>query len=102
MMLLDILYVAGAFLGGAVTGYAFFTALRVNVSLYTNSRVGRAIMLHFIRMIFSVAAFVGFAALGTLTLIVSLAGFLFARHIVTRPEKETAFDINNLSQVYQL
>ena len=102
MMVVEIFYALCAFLGGILLGYAFFVTLRLNVTLYTSGRAGRAIILHVLRTVFSVAAFIGFAALGAIPLVTSLAGFLLARHIVIRSENNKQADTYNLSQVYQL
>ncbi len=100
MMEMNILYAFGALLGGAVLGVAFFVALRINVKLYADGRVLPAIVLHMLRTIISIAGFIGFAALGALPLIVSLGGFLFARHIVIQSEKKKSSDVYSAARVF--
>ena len=100
MMETNILYAFGALLGGAVLGCAFFLALRINVKLYAEGRVLPAIALHMLRTVISIAGFIGFAALGALPLIVSLGGFLFARHIVLRFEKKNSSDAYSAARAF--
>ena len=88
-MEINILYAFGALLGGAVLGGALFVALRINVKLYADGR-----------SIISIAGFIGFAALGALPLIVSLGGFLVARHIVIRSEKKNPSDVYGTARVF--
>ena len=75
-----------AFLGGGVLGYVFFMALRINVKLYAAGRVLPAVALHVFRTAVAVVAFIGFAALGAVPLMIALASFLIARYVVSRPE----------------
>lgn len=77
---------------GAALGMAFFGALAWNVRLYCgNSGPRLAPLIHAMRLLGTVAVFVGIAELGAAPLLSALAGFQLARVFAIRA-KGLAFE----------
>lgn len=71
-------------LAGALLGYAYFTALRWNVTLIEKGAAPAAALLFVARFALLSAAFVMLAKLGALPLLAGAAGLLVARRVMLR------------------
>jgi F1F0 ATPase subunit 2 len=88
--MMDLIPIVTALLGAAL-GFAYFRALRLSARLYVaGGPMWRPVVLHVVRIVGVVAAFVLIAPHGAGALLGALAGFVAARFVVVRHEGSRA------------
>jgi F1F0 ATPase subunit 2 len=88
--MMDLAPVMAALLGAAL-GFAYFSALRLNARLYlAEGPLWRPVVLHLLRIVGVVSAFVLIAPYGAGALLGALAGFVVMRFVLVRPERSGA------------
>jgi F1F0 ATPase subunit 2 len=85
--MMDLAPVMAALLGAAL-GFAYFNALRLNARLYlAEGPLWQPVVLHLLRIVGVVSAFVLIAPYGAGALLGALAGFVAMRFVLVRPER---------------